>query len=421
MNGTRDNKWEFNNQSSLLLEDTQTATLQADRDFKSANLQTGIKDLQLSANKDLLKINHDLRERIKELDCLYGLSKLVEQHGISLDMILQGTTELIRKGWQYPEVTCARIVITDCDKTFKTENFKQTQWKQSAHIKVFHTEAGVVEVYYLEEKPEIDEGPFLKEERNLIEAISERLGRIIERKRAQDALRESEKLAVIGKLAARVAHEINNPLAAIKGSFRLIKGTIPEGHKHYRFIGLIEKEIDRIAQIIRQMYGLYRTKQEIVLKSPDECICEVISLLKGSCEKQNITIELDKKDYADGVKLPDGMFKQILYNLIQNAIDVSSAGQVVMITSTIAGDTLTVAVSDRGGGIPEKLRPRIFEPFFSTKNEQERNGLGMGLSVSKNMVEAMGGNLDFETKVGYGTTFRLNIPIGQKQEDKQND
>ena len=73
MNGTRDNKWEFNNQSSLLLEDTQTATLQTERDFKSANLQTGIKDLQLSANKDLLKINHDLRERIKELNCLYGI------------------------------------------------------------------------------------------------------------------------------------------------------------------------------------------------------------------------------------------------------------------------------------------------------------------------------------------------------------
>lgn len=73
MNGTRDNKWEFNNQSSLLLEDTQIATLQAEWDFKSANLQTGIKDLQLSANKDLLKINHDLRERIKELNCLYGI------------------------------------------------------------------------------------------------------------------------------------------------------------------------------------------------------------------------------------------------------------------------------------------------------------------------------------------------------------
>ncbi len=417
MNEARDNKLEFNSQSSSLLEDTQTAVLHAKRDFKSADHKAGIKDLQLPTSEDLLKINLDLRERIKELNCFYGLSKLVEQYDISLDPIFQGMTELIRKGWQYPDVTCARIVIADSNEEFKTENFKQTQWKQSARIKVFHTEAGVVEVYYLEEKPEIDEGPFLKEERNLIEAIAERLGRIIERTRTKDALRESEKLAVIGKLAARVAHEINNPLAAIKGSFRLIRSTIPEGHKHYRFIGLIEKEIDRIAQIICQMYGLYRTKQEIVLKPPDECICEVISLLKGSCEKQNVTIEFDKKDYADGVKLPDGMFKQILYNLIQNAIDVSPPGQSVRITSTIADDTLTVTVSDRGSGILEELRPRIFEPFFSTKNEQEKSGLGMGLSVSKNMVETMDGHLDFESKVGYGTTFRLNIPIGHKQED----
>lgn len=139
----------------------------------------------------------DYDERVKELSCLYEISKLVEKPGISLERILQETVDLLPFAWQYPDITCARIVFQE--REFKCRNFKETRWKLQADINAHGKRTATVEVYYLEEKPTIDEGPFLKEERILIDAIAERLARIIERysyiterKLAEEALRESE-------------------------------------------------------------------------------------------------------------------------------------------------------------------------------------------------------------------------------------
>ena len=133
---------------------------------------------------------HDSGERVKELNCLYGIANLVEQQDISLEEILQGIVDLIPPSWQYPEITCARVIIHGTE--LRTKKFRETIWKQSSDIKVRGEQSGVLEVYYLKEKPEIDEGPFLKEERNLINAIAGLTGRIVERKQAEESLRASE-------------------------------------------------------------------------------------------------------------------------------------------------------------------------------------------------------------------------------------
>lgn len=131
-----------------------------------------------------------LNERVKELNCLYGISGLTEKPDISLEKIVQGTVDLIPPSWQYPDITCARIIIEG--KEYTTENFRETEWVQTADVTTHGRRAGTVEVYYLEERPQSDEGPFLKEARNLLYEIAERLGKIAERKRAEGALRESE-------------------------------------------------------------------------------------------------------------------------------------------------------------------------------------------------------------------------------------
>lgn len=125
-----------------------------------------------------------LAEREKELNCLYGLSKIVEEHDISLNEILQEVPPLLPTCWQYPEITCARIFIGD--KEFVTENFRVTEWRQAADIVVGGKKAGEIEIYYLEERPELDEGPFSKEERKLMDAIAQQLGRIINRKQLEE-------------------------------------------------------------------------------------------------------------------------------------------------------------------------------------------------------------------------------------------
>jgi len=241
---------------------------------------------------------------------------------------------------------------------------------------------------------------------------------ITEHKRTEAILRDSEKLAATGKLAAQVAHEINNPLAAITGSFRLIKSAVPENHPRYKFVEVVEKELDRITQIIRQMYGLYQLNPEFRRNYPvNKCIKEVVSLLKSSCIECGVSVDFYEHSISDTLELPDGILKQVLYNLILNAIDASPKGQTVRITTAITDNILTVAVSDSGSGIPEEMRDKIFEPFFTTKKVDEKNGLGLGLSVCKNILETIGGNLEFESQAGCGTTFRINIPIEQERKE----
>jgi len=141
------------------------------------------------------QVEHDLGERIKELNCLYGIASVRERSDITLDELYQEVVNLLPPSWQYPEVACARITIGE--KDFKTDNFRMASWKQSATVNINGQKKGRVEVYYLEAKPEDFEGPFLREERMLLDAVAERLGRITEHKDAekelQNALKEAQR------------------------------------------------------------------------------------------------------------------------------------------------------------------------------------------------------------------------------------
>jgi PAS domain S-box-containing protein len=136
---------------------------------------------------------HDLGERIKELNCLFGLSKLVEEPEIDLEGIFQGLVDILPPGWQYPEATCGRVIFEN--REFKTYNFRRTSWKQAAPIMLYGQLAGAIEVYYLEGKPPSYEGPFLAEERRLLDALAEQLGRIAERIKAEQELRRERDFA----------------------------------------------------------------------------------------------------------------------------------------------------------------------------------------------------------------------------------
>jgi hypothetical protein len=138
--------------------------------------------------KELEQVSHSLGERIKELNCLYSISKLRERTNFSLEDILQAIVDLIPPAWQYPEITCARIIFDGYE--FTTTNYKNSRWKLTRDIKVYSERVGTLEVCYLEEKSELDEGPFLREERNLIDAIAERIAKFIEREWAEDEIRK---------------------------------------------------------------------------------------------------------------------------------------------------------------------------------------------------------------------------------------
>ena len=135
-------------------------------------------------------LEHFLHERVKELSCLYGIAKLIEQSAHSIDRIFSGTAEIIPPSWQFPEITCARIRLDD--RVYCSSGFCESPWVQTAPIKVFGESTGLVEVFYLEQMPESDEGPFLKEERALIDAIAERLGTACEHIRTLEQLKKEQ-------------------------------------------------------------------------------------------------------------------------------------------------------------------------------------------------------------------------------------
>ena len=132
----------------------------------------------------------ELKERVKELDCLYSISRFIEKPEITIPEILQGAVNALPKAWQYPDIASARIVFDTLTVTSK--KFHETPWIQSQSIKVRAQTVGRVDVAYRQKAPASDEGPFLQEERNLLNEVADRLGRAIERKRAEEELRERE-------------------------------------------------------------------------------------------------------------------------------------------------------------------------------------------------------------------------------------
>lgn len=124
-------------------------------------------------------LEKQLSERVKELNCLYGLTRLIEKNENSIDALLQQAIELLPNSWQYPEQACARIVFKET--SYQSHNFRMTQHKQQAELLVFGEPVGLVEVCYLKKMPTLDEGPFLKEERLLIDAVSDHIAKAIQR------------------------------------------------------------------------------------------------------------------------------------------------------------------------------------------------------------------------------------------------
>jgi diguanylate cyclase (GGDEF)-like protein/PAS domain S-box-containing protein len=162
-----------------------------------------------------VQAEHDLGERVKELRAFYGLAEITEREGITLDKLYQELADILPNSWQYPEITCARIVMGDSE--FRTENFAKSAWMQSAPVKVNGAGVGRLEVGYLEQKPKENEGPFVKEERLLIDAIAERVGRITERKWAEEELRRAKDELETANLELQQSLEREKLLACTDG------------------------------------------------------------------------------------------------------------------------------------------------------------------------------------------------------------
>jgi PAS domain S-box-containing protein len=243
---------------------------------------------------------------------------------------------------------------------------------------------------------------------HLEQLVQERTAKLRQLEQRQ---RQMEKLAALGQLAAGVAHEINNPLAGMRNAFELFKSSLSPEHEHYELLGLIDREIDRISAIIHQMYQLYRrSPQRAATFSLTQVVQEVVYLLEGTARKRGVTLNCQVGSRILEVYLAEGEVKQILYNLLRNAIQASPTGETVDLTIEESQNDLSINVCDRGPGISDEVAARMFDPFFTTKHGETEPGMGLGLSVSRSLVEAMGGRIDVSKRKGRGMVFSAVLP-----------
>jgi PAS domain S-box-containing protein len=387
------------------------------------------------AEKALRESSEELEERVKELNCFYGISRLLENPDISLDEIMQGVVNLIRHSWQYPEITCSRIIVGD--EEFKTEDYRETKWKQSSEIFANGTRMGVLEICYLDDKPEIDEGPFLKEERDLISAVTKRLGRVIERMWAREKqeqleteLEEARKMEAIGTLTGGIAHDYNNLMSIVVGNLSMAMEEAEPGSILANFLNEAETASHKVRNLTHELMALSRGGTPVK---------EVGSLKELLQNASNVipadgSISLKESISQDLWQLPHDPLKigAVFRNVMTNAMEAMPGGGTLEIKAENLclshgdtnpnlplkpGDYVHVSIQDQGKGIPKEYLSKIFDPYFSTKAMGTQKGMGLGLATAYAIVQKHGGHIAITSSPGAGTTVNIYLPAESQPEE----
>ncbi|MFZ2054390.1 MAG: cache domain-containing protein [Candidatus Aminicenantales bacterium] len=226
----------------------------------------------------------------------------------------------------------------------------------------------------------------------------------------QDYLLQSEKLRSLGKMAAGVAHEINNPLTSILINTHLMLEKLEKRHDFYENLSLIADETARCTQIVKGLLEFARQNPpQKTHTNINELIERTTQLLENQASFQNIRIIKDLDPGLPPLKLDRNKIQQVFWNLLLNACEAMSEGGQIAISSSLSADKKSIAVrfADSGAGIPKENINRLFDPFFTTKS----SGTGLGLAVSYGIIEQHEGKIEVKSEVGRGTVFTLSFPV----------
>ena len=249
-------------------------------------------------------------------------------------------------------------------------------------------------------------------EETLERRLAERTGEV---ERSERQRMETEKMAALGQIAAGVAHEINNPLTAVRNAFYLIRDAVPADHEHRRFVSIIDSEVDRIAGITSRMYELYDPAgQQPADVDVNAVVSNVIKLVEPKMAGKRVRFEDGRSAGLPTTHVPASQITQILWNPVANAIDAmkGNGGGTLTIRTSHRGGRIAVEVEDDGPGIAQNDLPHLFEPFFSTKRTPtEGGGMGLGLSITRSLVQSLGGSITIRSRPGEGTRCTIELPI----------
>ncbi len=223
----------------------------------------------------------------------------------------------------------------------------------------------------------------------------------------QKRLREAENLAAMGKAVSSLAHDLKTPIIGIGISSRLMQKRLKEDDPCRAKLGLIIEEVQRLEKMVEEMLdfsrplGLHRTKKDVT-----QLVNQSIDIVAPIAQKKNVNLWAENLQSLPLVSMDDLRMRQVMINLLMNAVEASSEGEIVKVCSYTNKKNTIVEIIDYGCGIPERKREEIFVPFFTTK----QGGTGLGLPIAKKIVEAHSGYLEVLNNSPKGTTFRVIIP-----------
>lgn len=397
-------------------------------------LRQKVAKLELTSETALQEKTRALNERVKELNCLYRISSLGQQPNQSLDDLFQHIVNLLPSSWQYPEFTCARILLGE--KEYKTENFKDTEWKQVSGILADGKKEGTLEVCCLAEKPPCDGMPFLKEEGRLLDAVAEGLGRIVERlhmieeRKLLAQIQHAEKMQAIATLAGGVAHEYNNALAVIMGTIELIMmDSLIMRTERVKYLESMRSAGDRMARLTKQLLA-YARGGKYLLKdlSLADFVTETMSALRHQIHP-GIRVETSFPEGLSAIRADHAQMQMVLSAVMANASEAIADNGLITITAenryvdnggltdrpdVKAGKYVCLSIADDGRGMNEEEKARIFEPFFTTKFQ----GRGMGMAAAYGIVKNHGGWISVDSEISRGTVVQICLPAASKPSEK---
>jgi len=248
--------------------------------------------------------------------------------------------------------------------------------------------------------------------------LRERLRIERELQKMQEALLQSEKLAAMGRLTSQIAHELNNPIYGIMNTLELLKTEIPPESKRRRILELSLSEIQRLSEMLRNMLSFSKPEEE--KRRPikiDELIEGILLVMEKQMKELNIQVETSFDPDIPEIMASTNQMRQVMLNLFKNAKEAMPKGGTLFVRKSREGNKVLIHIRDTGIGIPEEIRDKIFDAFFTTK--QKVKGVGLGLSVCYGIIKDHGGEIRVESEEGKGTTFIISLPIESRNQDRK--
>jgi PAS domain S-box-containing protein len=367
---------------------------------------------------------NEMEKRVKELNCLYRISDSI-QNNRNIDDVFEYAITIIPLSWQYPEETSVRITYND--KEYCSADFKPSEWKLSSEITIDGAERGTVEIFYSSEKPSEDEGPFLIEERNLIDGITHLFSLMIKRQIIQEDLNRAKLDAESANNAkseflANMSHEIRTPMNAIMGMNYLLKKTeLNPRQKDYLY--KIDMSSQILLGIINDILDLSKIESgkielEHTTFSLNDIIINLSNMIGFKAQEKGLELIISIDDTIPAELKGDPLrLGQILLNLANNAVKFTEAGEIVIeaVTQKISGNKAVIkfSITDTGIGMHAHEKEKLFHPFIQADASTTRKygGTGLGLAICKRFVEMMNGTIGIESEYGKGSVFYFTVEL----------